>query len=222
MQDNTNANVQNHTSCAQSTSDVPTMPNLPNMQNTQNTENTPKKDSLALFSLRYEKFHVFYLLVVLAAIISLGVGIYIAVSEDLLWGSLILFAAVFIYVYFATSELCEKLGLWYKTDSGSLSVTKCRARYGNLFVVPSRLLWYDVEELCDKAFFSPANKNCDLVAIFLPKSLKRIGKDAFIGCSSLKTIYYEGSSEEWEKIINESSLTDVEVIFNAFLPKRKK
>ncbi len=188
-------------------------------------ENTPpqkKKDPLKLFPQRYAKYNSFYLLVVLSSIIALGVGIFVAVSDDLLWGVLIFFAAIFIYVYFTSSELHEKLGIWYRTDAGSLAVTKCRARYGDVFYIPSRLLWYDVEELCDKAFLSPANKNRDLRAVFLPKTLKRIGKDVFATCESLCVIFFEGGEEEWTKIESKTSFEGMEVIFNSSLPQKKK
>ena len=187
-------------------------------------ESTPKKkkDPEKLFPKRLEKFNGFYLLVVLASIVSLGVGIFVAVTSDLLWGVAIFFAAIFIYVYFTSSELHEKLGIWYKTDAGSLFVTKCRARYGDIFYIPARLLWYDVEEICDNAFFSPANKNAELRAIYLPKTLKRIGKNAFASCAALSEIHFEGTKEEFGKIENGTSLDGLEIIFGASYPKQKK
>ena len=182
----------------------------------------PKKDPEKLFPMRYAKYHSFYLLVVLSAIIALGVGIFVAVTDELLWGIGIFFAGIFIYVYFASSELHEKLGIWYKTDAGALAVTKCRARYGDVFYIPSRLLWYDVEELSDKAFFSPANKNKELCAIFLPKTMKRIGEDVFASCESLSVIYFEGSEEDFLKIESKTSFEGFEIVFNHSLPDKKK
>ncbi|MBR2387763.1 MAG: hypothetical protein IKB02_03235 [Clostridia bacterium] len=181
-----------------------------------------KKDPEKLFPLRYSKYNSFYLLVVLAAVISIGVGIFVAVTGDLMWGVVIFFAGIFIYAYFASSELHEKLGIWHRTDAGALLVTKCRARYGDVFYIPSRLLWYDVEEICDRAFFSPANKNGELVAVFLPKSLKKIGEDVFASCESLHTLYFEGSEEEFSKIESKTSFEGMEIIFNSSLPQKKK
>lgn len=181
-----------------------------------------KKDPEKLFPLRYEKYNSFYLLVVLSAAVALGVGIFVAVTDELLWGVGIFFAAIFIYVYFTTSELHEKLGIWYKTDAGRLLVTKCRARYGDVFYIPSRLIFYDVEELCDKAFFSPLDKNKELKAVFLPKTLRRIGTDVFASCESLAEIYFEGSEAEWAKIESATSLEGLTVIFDSTLPKKKK
>ncbi len=188
-------------------------------------ENIPpknKKDPEKLFPLRYAKYHSFYLLVVLSAIVALGVGIFVAVSDELLWGVGIFFAGIFIYVYFTSSELHEKLGIWHRTDAGVLLVTKCRARYGDVFYIPSRLLWYDVEELCDNAFLSPANKNKDLYAVFLPRTIRRIGEDVFASCESLSVIYFEGSEEEWAKIESKTSFEGMEIIFNSSLPQKKK
>ena len=201
-------------------------------ENTESTENAQalseeappkkKKDPEKLFPIRLSKFNSFYLLVVLAAAVSLAVGIFVAVTSDLFWGIAIFFAGIFIYVYFTSSELHEKLGLWYKTDAGTLYITKCRARYGDVFYVPSRLLWYDVEELCDEAFLSPANKNKELRAIYLPKTLKRIGKDVFASCEALTEIYFEGTEEEFQKIEKETSLEGLKVIFGASYPEKKK
>lgn len=181
-----------------------------------------KKDPERLFPLRYKKYNSFYLLVVLSAIVALGVGIYVAVSDELLWGVGIFFAAIFIYVYFSSSELHEKLGIWHRTDAGILLITKCRQRYGDVFYIPSRLLWYDVEELCDRAFLSPANKNKELRAVFLPKTIKRIGEDVFASCESLSVIYFEGSEEDFLKIESKTSFEGLEIIFNSALPQIKK
>ena len=207
------------------------------MQNNFNTENetavkstenvavnTPpikKKDPEKLFPIRLSKFNTFYLLVVLAAVIALGVGIFVAVTNDLLWGSIIFFAAIAIYVYFTSSELHDKLGIWYKTDAGKLFVTKCRAKYGDVFYIPRRLLWYDVEEICDGAFFSPAGRNSALHSVFLPKTVKKIGKNVFDSCTSLCKICFEGTEEEWNAIENETSLEAIEVIFGAVYPDKK-
>ena len=195
------------------------------VQSTESTaSNTPpikKKDPEKLFPIRLSKFNSFYLLVVLASVVALGVGIFVAVTNDLLWGTVIFFAAIAIYVYFTSSELHDKLGIWYKTDAGKLFVTKCRAKYGDVFYIPRRLLWYDVEVICDEAFLSPANKNASLHSVFLPKTVKKIGKNVFASCSSLCKICFEGTEEEWNAVENETSLDGIEVIFGASYPLKK-
>ncbi len=41
----------------------------------------------------------------------------------------------------------------------------------------------------------------DLRKIKLPKSVISVGKSAFMGCNNLNEIYYEGTKEEWSKLI---------------------
>ncbi len=49
--------------------------------------------------------------------------------------------------------------------------------------------------ILSKAFF-----NCvSLKSITIPKSIKTIEKDAFLGCKDLKA-YYEGTKNEWEML----------------------
>ena len=35
----------------------------------------------------------------------------------------------------------------------------------------------------------------------MPKRVKEIKRNAFAGCDSLEDVYYEGTREEWEKIV---------------------
>ena len=189
-------------------------------KNAATTPKKKKKDPAKLFPIRYSKFNDFYLLVVLASAFALGIGITLAVTDDLFWGLAIFFSAILVYAYFTSSELHDKLGLWYRTESGSLYITKCRAKYGDVFYIPSRLLWYDVEELCDNAFFSSTGKNSELCAVYLPKSLKKIGCDVFASCDSLKTIFFEGNEEEWNKIEKNTDLEGLEIIFETPYPKK--
>lgn len=43
----------------------------------------------------------------------------------------------------------------------------------------------------------------NLTGITIPQSISHIGMSAFTGCSSLENVYYEGTSENWSKIIIE-------------------
>ena len=122
----------------------------------------------------------------------------------------------FIYYVLTANELIDKLGIVYKTSAGSLEVNACRMRYGDVFFVPSRLLWYDVERIGDGAFSSP--KNAALREVYIPKTIKSIGKDVFSLCDSLEALRFEGSEEEWQAIENESELCGVVVTFDAVYP----
>lgn len=53
-----------------------------------------------------------------------------------------------------------------------------------------------IVEISDKVF-----ENCqNLICITLPKSIKKIKKDAFWGCDSAVNIFYNGSEKEWDEI----------------------
>ncbi len=53
-----------------------------------------------------------------------------------------------------------------------------------------------VTRIWDCAF----SQSTDLTAVILPESLELIGAEAFKGCTALKTVYYNGSYEMWQKI----------------------
>ena len=42
--------------------------------------------------------------------------------------------------------------------------------------------------------------NQDLISITIPNTVKRIGSKAFLGCSNLQDMEYEGNSKDWNKI----------------------
>ena len=89
--------------------------------------------------------------------------------------------------------------------------------------VPQRLMWFDVIEIGDRAFC--AKRNAELKKVFLPLTLRRIGKDIFDGCPLIETIYYEGSKEAFDKIESDTDILGYSVIFDAKYPpvaKKKK
>ena len=57
-----------------------------------------------------------------------------------------------------------------------------------------------------------------LTSITIPDSVTLIGYCAFLDCTSLKTVYYAGSKEDWEKIAGIAGdniiLESAEIIFN--------
>lgn len=58
-----------------------------------------------------------------------------------------------------------------------------------------------VERIEERAFY-----NCKTLGhLILPKSLKYIGKDAFSGCVVLGDIIYNGSQEDWNKVVKGSN-----------------
>ena len=59
--------------------------------------------------------------------------------------------------------------------------------------------------------------NClELTSITIPNSVSYIGEGAFFGCSNLKTVYYNGTEEQWKKItisVANSWLEDATIIY---------
>ena len=181
------------------------------------------QDPFALYPIRYAKFCTFYLIIVIISFAGFMGAICAAIYAELLWGALIAAISFFVYLVFTSNELIERLGLSYKTSAGSLELTYCCKKYGDVFFIPSRLLWYDVERIGDNAFRSAKNEG--LREIYIPASIKSIGKDAFAACTDLQAVRFEGSRDEWESIANESDLTGIEVSFGASfppIPKKKK
>ncbi len=166
------------------------------------------------------KFSSFYLGLVLLTVAGVLGGIYVAVMEELSWGAVIFGVSIFFYVRFLSSEMYDKLGISYKTDAGSLTVTSCRVRYGKRVYIPKRLIWYDVEAIDDYAF--DTKKSAEICEVYLPSSLKKIGKDIFHSCENLEAVYFEGTEEEWCAIESGTDIGDVALFFNSVYPKKEK
>ena len=66
-------------------------------------------------------------------------------------------------------------------------------------------------EFMDICLFSSADS---LRSIIIPKSIKYISREAIFICNNLKDVYYEGSEEDWNKIIIDPDNMD---LFNATL-----
>ena len=176
-------------------------------------------DPFKLYPMRLEKFMSFYRTLVVAAFAGITAAVIVAIYESLLYGALIGIGSIFIYIFFASNEIFEKLGLAYKTTAGSLEIKYCRKKYGDVFFVPSKILWYDVEKIGDEAFNSVKNEG--LTEIYIPKSIKSFGKDVFCGCADLIAIRFEGSEEEWQAIENvvEAVPDGVELTYNSEFPQ---
>jgi len=185
-------------------------------ENGNNEPEEKKQDPFLLFPMRYAKFCSFYQGVVLISFAGIIAAICSAIYGTLLWGAIFGAASIFFYFTFTSNELIERLGLSYKTKTGSLEITYCRRKYGDVFFIPSKLVWYDVERIGDNAFRS--EKNAELLEIYIPKSIKSIGKDILGGCRDLTAIRYEGSEEEWNSIESETDFSGVNVTFNAVFP----
>lgn len=169
---------------------------------------------------RQTEFNSFYLYLVIASFIIILCAIIVAIFVSVIIGVIMAIASVIIYNRFASDELWRKLGIRYRTQNSELSLVKCRAAYGSVYYLPRSLIWYEVNEICEKAFDSP--ENSDLREIYLPKTIKRIGADAFCECQMLEKICFEGDASLWEKIEICGELPECVLEFDVPLPTLPK
>jgi len=150
------------------------------------------------------------ILIISGALISAGIAV--AVLWNVFVGLCVAMAAVLLYMLMTKRLLDKRLGLSYFSMTGSLAITAVRSKGRDEIFIPSVLILTPVTELGTKAF-SQENSSC-IKSVHLPASLTEIGTDVFDGCTSLKTIYFEGSESDWESIECNSDLSSYEIIFN--------
>ena len=190
--------------------------------NTEKAE-APKKEQLPPhkeYAKRMTSFEEKYIMTLCAAGIAIAAGIALSIFYEFIIGVAAVALGVVIYIKFVNSDLYTLLGFEYKTYTDGLSLTLCRARYGDVLWIPSKLIYFDVTRIEDKAFSSKHNE--ELRCVFLPKSLKSVGKDIFEGCDALEDIFFEGSEAEWEKIEKETDFSSLRLTFDAKYPPVKK
>lgn len=67
---------------------------------------------------------------------------------------------------------------------------------GGLVIIPAKLDGVAVKQIAADAFGGCKKST----GVILPKSLQSVGEGAFADCSSLTTVYYTGSEEQWQQI----------------------
>ncbi len=168
------------------------------------------------YSLRLLEFEKFYLTVVLFSAAAVFVGIAVAVLFDLLIGAACSVAAAAVYVYFVCDEARKQLGIRYKNTCGHIVITKLICVYGDCLVLPSKFIYADVRVIGDGALDSEENN--DLATLYLPSSIRRIGKDIFGEHTPLITVCFEGTREEWESIEKETDFSVCSILFECEYP----
>lgn len=107
-------------------------------------------------------------------------------------------------------SFCEKLEKINIPD-GVTDISDCFAFCKNLKEIE---LPYGIAEIPADTF-----RWCSgMTDIEIPDSVTKIGSKAFHGCESLKTVYYSGTEEQWNKIIIEdfnTDLTSAQIIYNS-------
>ena len=148
-------------------------------------------------------------------------AIALAVLWNVLVGVSIAVLGAVIYFVYASDEAYKKLGVRYVSGVGGITITKCRAVYGDTLIIPPSLIGLDTLSIGDRAL-CVSDKNKDLRIIYLPATLKTVGEDIFEGCDALEEICFEGSREEWKKIDSRTDFTSYEITFCAEYPKLPK
>lgn len=108
---------------------------------------------------------------------------------------------------------CVITGIW---DDDHLE------KYKHLIIVPHHTnsnmgTYWTVTEIGEQAFFG----NVYLETVYIAPTVTRIRKGAFGGCSSLKSVSYGGTEEQWKSIAIESGndiLLSLPVTYEADMP----
>ncbi len=175
-----------------------------------------------LKDLRYTSDSYLYS-IILSGVTAAG-GIGIAVLYNVTIGICVAFISVLMYIAFTKNSLYKGLGIAYTSYSGELTVTELYGKKREEVFIPSYLLYLDVSAIGDFAFKHASSAK--IHTVHLPSTLKEIGKDIFEGCNALRTVYFEGSEEEFLKIDSKTDFSKYEMIFcdsSTFkLPKQPK
>ena len=190
-----------------------------------NSEKPEEKEKPALpphkeYAKRMLNFNEKYIMTLCAAGVAIAAGLALIMYYKFIAGAAVAALGVIIYTKFVDLDLYNQLGFEYKTYTEGLKLTLCRARYGDVLWIPSKLFYFDVTRIEDKAFSNKYNE--ELRCVFLPKSLRSIGKDVFDDCPALTDIFFEGSEAEWERIEKETDLSSFSITFDAKYPPVKK
>lgn len=155
-------------------------------------------------------FYLFTLIICGAVVVG---GILLAVGSSVFVGLLVCISAILIYIAITSNLLYKFLGISYRSSTGQLTVTNLYGNGREEIWIPRRLIMLDVTEIGDNAFNHKSSAS--IVAVHLPSTLKVIGEKAFDGCDALTSIYFEGSTTEWEAIEKHTDLSSLNVIFEA-------
>lgn len=164
-----------------------------------------------------------YLVTVIVAAVLVAAAIAVAVIWQVFYGLMLAIMVVIAYIGATGKILYSRLGFSYDSLPGALKIKDVYGKDREQVFVPRRLFWLDVSEIGDKAFCH--RSSAKLTTVYLPRTLKTIGENAFEGCDSLCRICFEGSEREWERIEKNTSFEGIEILFGqeiAYPEKPKK
>ena len=89
------------------------------------------------------------------------------------------------------------------------AVVKYYTGTGDSVVIPETVKGRKVTGISGQAF-----EGSTIKSIEIPDSVKRIGLDAFDGCTSLYSVYFTGTEEEWDNVeMGKSSLPSYATVY---------
>lgn len=156
-----------------------------------------------------------YRTVLIISFVLAAASIGVAVMWKVLYGLVGAFVTVVFYTAGSTNLLYSRLGLAYRIEKGELTVTELYGRNREEVFLPERLLYSEVvaigNEACDH------RSSAEIRVLHLPRTLKKIEKDAFKGAPLLERICYGGSEEEWAEVELLCELEGIEVCFDEII-----
>ncbi len=102
-------------------------------------------------------------------------------------------------------------GLIYTKTTDGLNVKGCNGEFTNI-VIPEEICGVNIVSIGQRAFY----KMSKLTEISIPSGVTSIASYSFDGCSSIVSVYYDGSIESWNKIVIDESndeLTCANIIY---------
>ena len=169
-------------------------------------------------------FRKYYKNLLLVAGAIEATAIALAVLWHVLAGASVAMLGAVVYFVYASDESYRRLGARYSSLPRGITLTKCRAAYGDTLIVPSSLIGLDTVSIGDRAF-GASKKNAALRTLYLPATLRTVGEDILSGCDSLERICFEGSADMWEAIDSQTDFSAYELIFDVkypALPKKER
>lgn len=153
-----------------------------------------------------------YRAIIVVSCILAAASIGVAVMWKVSYGLIGAFVTVVFYLSATSNMLYSRLGYAYKSDRGELTVTEIYGQHREEVYLPERLFFCDVvaigSEACDH------KSSAELKILHLPRTLKRIDADAFMGTPMLEKICFGGSEEEWAEVELLCELDGTEICFD--------
>ena len=186
---------------------------MKNTEQESSEQTEAKKHELALQNYRgsLKSVNDSYLFIVILSVAVIALGLVCAVVSKVFIGLLIAILGVLFYTAMTSNVLYRRLGISYRSTSGALTVTQLYGQKREEIWIPERLLWINVTEIGDKAFNHASSG--DIKAVHLPSTLKVIGENIFEGCPALRTVYFDGSEEEWGRIESATDFSAYVIVF---------